>query len=491
MEKILTSGKSFIDEYGRERIFNGVNICDKGCFAGVDRVYNTKWDEEMLKKLKANGVNIVRLGITWDAVEPVPGEYDEDYLNAVGGFLDKCLEYGIYAYIDMHQDLYSGFGCGVGDGAPAWACMTDGAKRHKTRIVWAEGYFWGKAVHRAFDNFWDNKLCGKKGLQDYYADMWQHIADKFKDHPALFGFDMMNEPFPGTEGGKVFRTVVKNLIKVTLTDKRIDKIRLVKDAFCKDRRIGILEMYTGDVLRKITSAADSIIYDFDTKKYAPFLEKVSTSIREVTDDGILFIDNSYYSNLGIPFSAPAIKVNGKRDPKQCFAPHAYDLFVDTPLYKYANNSRVGAIFAEHKNAQERLDVPVIVGEWGGNSTGTDWLPHIEFLLDLFDANKWSFTYWEHSAYVNNQPLYEVLKRPYPKAVTGVIESFKHDRQAARFTLSYTQDKAFSVPTEIFLPHEPKAIECDGEYTLEKIEGTEGYNLLINTQAGSHKVCVAL
>ena len=30
MDKILTSGTSFIDEYGRERIFNGVNLCDKG-----------------------------------------------------------------------------------------------------------------------------------------------------------------------------------------------------------------------------------------------------------------------------------------------------------------------------------------------------------------------------------------------------------------------------------------------------------------------------
>ena len=30
MDKILTSGTSFVDEYGRERIFNGVNLCDKG-----------------------------------------------------------------------------------------------------------------------------------------------------------------------------------------------------------------------------------------------------------------------------------------------------------------------------------------------------------------------------------------------------------------------------------------------------------------------------
>ena len=29
MEKILTKGKAFVDEFGRERIFNGINIVDK------------------------------------------------------------------------------------------------------------------------------------------------------------------------------------------------------------------------------------------------------------------------------------------------------------------------------------------------------------------------------------------------------------------------------------------------------------------------------
>ena len=30
MEKIKTSGRRFLDEHGRERIFNGVNLCAKG-----------------------------------------------------------------------------------------------------------------------------------------------------------------------------------------------------------------------------------------------------------------------------------------------------------------------------------------------------------------------------------------------------------------------------------------------------------------------------
>ena len=32
MDKITTKGRSFIDEHGRERIFYGMNVCDKEHF---------------------------------------------------------------------------------------------------------------------------------------------------------------------------------------------------------------------------------------------------------------------------------------------------------------------------------------------------------------------------------------------------------------------------------------------------------------------------
>ena len=231
MEKILTQGKSFVDEYGRERIFNGVNLCDKGWPDEDGNLCNVyEYDEKMYLTLAERGFNIVRLGITWAAVEPQPGMYNEKYIEAVRKMLDKFHEYGIYVYLDMHQDLFSNYCYQWGDGAPEWACMMNGKKQKKIKVVWAEGYFWDKGIHKAFDRFWSNSPYEGKGLLDYFADMWKYVATKLGDHPALFGFDMFNEPFMGKDGGKIFRQLIKGLVKTTLTDKRIDRCKLVKDA---------------------------------------------------------------------------------------------------------------------------------------------------------------------------------------------------------------------------------------------------------------------
>ena len=481
MDKISVKGMTFTDEYGRERIFNGVNICDKGRWNGSKREYLTKWDDDRLEKLAENGVNLVRLGITWDAVEPRPGEYNDEYLDALLALTDRCAEKGMYVYIDMHQDLYSGFGDLPGDGAPAWACKTKGMKVHKPLLVWAEGYFFKSATGTAFDSFWENKMVKGKGLQDYYGDMWAHIADKFKNHPALFGYDMMNEPYPGTIGSKIFAKIVGGVIKTTLFDRRLSKIELIKTALSGTPE-RVLDLYTGDLLRSITKSCDGLIEDFDKNRYSPFLNKTSSAIRRVTDSGILFIDNNYYSNLGIPSATPKITVDNKPDHKQCFAPHAYDFGVDTPLYRYASNSRIEAIFREHRRAQERLGLPVVVGEWGGGCDGSDWLYHIEFLLDLFDSFKWSFTYWEHTAYLGNEALKKTLKRPYPMAVCGEIISYKHDRQNKTFTLNWRQDRDYPVETEIFMPFEIENVETACKYEkigdVMKIWGNMGENSIV-------------
>ena len=202
------------------------------------------------------------------------------------------------------------------------------------------------------------------------------------------------------------------------------------------------------------------------------------------------MENSYYSNLGIPYSTPAVNYDGKREEQLCFAPHAYDLMVDTPAYKYASNSRVGSIFDEHRRSQERLDVPVIVGEWGGQSEGTDWLYHIEYLLDKFDGYHWGHTYWAYYDGLLNNPIMTFLIRTSPVAVCGSIESYTTDRENNVFTLTYNQDKEYELPTEIYVHKAAKNIECDGEYSLDPIEGSEASMLRITAGAGKHRVKIS-
>ena len=484
MNKIFAQGTRLVDELGRERIFNGINYVDKSDYAEGEQKY-PELNEEIIKKLADLGFNLIRLGFTWAKLEPKPGEYNDEYLDSVENIINLCEKYGIYVFLDMHQDLFTPQ-ITWGDGAPKWAVFTDGAKIRPTHFVWAEQYFWGKACHRAFDNFWNNLHYKGKGLQDWYADCWKHIAKRFGDKEAVIGFDMLNEPFPGTPGGKCFRKLVSGAAKTILFDKDINRIQLVKDVISKDRVEKVLGHITYPVLHKATSGCDELIEQFDKNRYNPFIRKISSAIREVNTDKLLFLENSYYSNMGIPYSASPIEINGKRDPQQLFAPHAYDLMVDTPEYKYASDDRVGGIFGEHKKSQEKLGMPVIVGEWGGFGGSEDysWLRHIIFLVNLFDSNKWSNTYWHYMDCHFDSPLMDVLSRPYPFAIYGEIESYGYDFEKKVFNISFNQTK--DGESIICTPSAVKSLTVDGENTEYK---SDGVKTAITTSAGNHTVIV--
>ncbi len=484
MDTIRTSNMKFVDSHGRERIFVGMNVVDKTPYTPgfVDHGFSKDmyWIDEFHKK----GFNIIRLGMTWSVVEPEKGKYNDEYLNSIEKIMDYCHEKGIYVYLDMHQDLYS-WKSGDGDGAPDWATVTEPYKFKKAKFVWAEGYFWGKAVHRAFDNFWTNKQVEGDGLIDSFGEMWKHVANRFKDHPALFGFDVFNEPFPGKDGGKVFKKLIGKLVRVTLVDRRIKRSKLIKDALGKEK-IKVLDHYNGNVFHSIALSGQKLINKFDTERYMPFLNKTASKIREATDKGILFIENSYYSNLGIPCMNSAIEVGGKREENQCFSPHGYDLMVDTDLYKYASNSRVDSIFDEHRVTQNRMKNPVLVGEWGGHSNGTEWFPHVEHLIDIFDKYKWSSTYWAYWEGLLDEKVMTILCRPYPKAVTGDIKNYRYDRENDEFIITYNQDKEYDVPTVIFAHKPVKEIITDGEINSSPVSDTAS-DIEIKTGIGEHTI----
>ena len=484
MDKIRAYKQVLVDDKGRERIFHGVNFCDKRDFV-PGKQFVPDLNEEMIEKIAANGVNLIRLGFTWATMEPNPGEYNDAYIDAVGEVLDLLEKYNIYAFLDMHQDLYSSIT--NADGAPAWAVLLDGVQPKPTKFVWAEGYFWGKACHTAFDNFWANRRVKGKGLQDYYADCWAYIIEKIGDKPAVIGYDIMNEPFPGTPGGKVFRRIVAGAVKTILFDKEVKRLDLIKALFDKEDPIGrVLTHIDYSPFHRITESSEEIIREFDTKVYGPFISKVATRMRQVSDKLIL-MNNCYYSNLGIPFCAPPVTVDGEKDLNQVFAPHAYDLMVDTPAYKFAHNGRVGGIFGEHRNSQTRLDVPVIVGEWGSFGDETDdWLPHINYLFGVFEKYKWSHTYWAYIEGFFENRLMKVFRRPFPKAVSGAIDSYHYDLDTKTFTLSFTQDETSCGETIIGTPFEIESVTLDGaDYPVD----CKNNELYINTTSGKHDVKV--
>lgn len=466
MNTISVKGQSFTDNFGRERIFNGINFVYKGFAADEDGVirYKTAITDELMEKLAARGINAVRLGVTWAGIEPECGKYNTEYLDGVREALKICEKHSIYAFIDWHQDLFSYFTLTPGDGAPRWACTVKAEKPREPLLIWAEGYFADPTVHRCFDAFWNNKPCNGRGLQDRYCDMLSFTVNYLKDSPAIMGYDLFNEPFPGTPGGKAFRKLLKRGIATLLFDKRIDRRQLIKDAKAGD----VIKMLSvaddSGIYHTVIDAAAKLIYKFDTEKYSPFIRRAAAAVRIAVDSGVIFAENCYYSNLGIPCSVQNISDS---EPNFAFSPHGYDLTVDTPLTNVASPYRVNHIFSEHERTQKRLGVPVLVGEWGGMVPGGEEYPALEYLIDKFDRNRWSQTYWHYFKDFENSKICDIISRPVPQAVAGKIKYYGYDRNTKSFALSYRGEANIKAPTLIYLPEKPQKIYSTRSYILKE------------------------
>ena len=175
-----------------------------------------------------------------------------------------------------------------------------------------------------------------------------------------------------------------------------------------------------------------------------------------------------------------------REEKFAFAPHGYDLTVDTPMMENAPLSRVEYVFSEHARSQERLGVPVLVGEWGGFTTDTPGSRRqMEFLLDTFDRNKWSHTFWAYFGGIDEHGVYKLLARPYPTSVAGEIESYRFDAEKNEFTLRFHAKKGAKYGARIYLPSAPVSVEAPGAHRYE------GHILTVAAVRGENLVRVCL
>ncbi|BCI84138.1 hypothetical protein MTY66_57630 [Mycolicibacterium sp. TY66] len=145
--------------------------------------------------LAANGFNVVRLGVIWAGVEPQPGVYDTAYVDSIRQTVDMLAAHGIYTIIDMHQDLYSA-SLG-GEGAPEWATKTGWLPNRS--FGFPGSYYLNPAETAAWDGFWNNTTAANGiGLEDNYAKAWETVAAAVAGNTSVIGYDIMNEPFPGT-----------------------------------------------------------------------------------------------------------------------------------------------------------------------------------------------------------------------------------------------------------------------------------------------------
>jgi endoglycosylceramidase len=187
------AGRWITDARGHVVVLHGLNMVSKLPPYAPD---STGFGDDDAAFLAAEGFNTVRVGVIYKAVEPQPGVYDDAYLQRIENTVDILGRHGIVSLIDFHQDLYNERF--QGEGWPDWAVQDDGLPA-EPKAGFPGNYLGMPALQRAFDHFWANDPGpGGVGLQDRYAAAWRHVAARFADNPGVLGYDLLNEPWPGT-----------------------------------------------------------------------------------------------------------------------------------------------------------------------------------------------------------------------------------------------------------------------------------------------------
>jgi endoglycosylceramidase len=195
-------GRWITDGKGRVAILHGWNLVSK---VGSYRPEDTGFGADDARFLKRHGFNTIRLGVIYRALEPNPPgadgkpRYDNAYLRSIERTQRLLARHGIYTLLDFHQDLYNEKF--QGEGWPDWQVLDDLAGApcpNELKQGFPANYVVNAGLNCAFDSFWSNREVEGAGLQDHYAAAWHHVAERFRDATRMLGYNIINEPWPGS-----------------------------------------------------------------------------------------------------------------------------------------------------------------------------------------------------------------------------------------------------------------------------------------------------
>jgi endoglycosylceramidase len=387
-----TDGRTYIaDGLGRARRFHGANHKTSDPDTLTD---------DLLAAAAQRGIDHIRLAFFWQHLEPTQDGFDETYLDKVVAALDRAAAHGILVILDMHQDV---FGEAFGSvGVPAWATRTDGLP-FDPQPVWLQNYL-QPAVQAAFDHLYEDA-----DLRQQQIEAWLHVVNRVKGHPAVLGYDLLNEPFGQFRPGEDFLSAAARVEREQLT---------------------------------------------------PMYQRLTDAISAVDPHHWVFFEPPNLASLGVPTSLGAI--NG---PKVAIYPHMYDASIETATYTPGFAITYNpAFFSAWANATVAYTaahpVPMLVGEWGiahPEAGGMDQFVRDSLATMEQVTSGWSqFNWCQGDGYCpidaagNDRPGIGQIFQPYPRATAGSPTSTRWDPTTRELRVRY-RDSTASGPTEIFIP----------------------------------------
>ncbi|MFE1482653.1 cellulase family glycosylhydrolase [Streptomyces fimicarius] len=385
------------DDRGRTLTLRGWNVEDKAN-RGEDAL--TAITERHFRDLRAGGFNFARLLVFWDDLEPRRGQYSERYLRRVERILDWARKHRIHVLIDAHQDV---FGPAFGHrGIPEWATRTDGLPFTPNPDDWFSEYF-QPAVQRAFTHLYEDP-----DLQRAQAAMWQVLATRFRGHPAVIGYDLINEPMGELRAGEDLPTAARRIEAEHLT---------------------------------------------------PMYNRLARAVRAKDRDTWLFVEPTPIVGEGVPTGLGRIQ-----DRRTVYAPHFYNTAMEAGADYDPDAGWIEAYEAAVTAYPARYGMPVVVGEWGPLNNA---LPNMGRFyreavasLDRYSSG-WAGYVWcygggycavdERGRFRTNK---ERTATPYAPAVAGTVRSGAYDPGTRTYRLAYRAAARPGV-TELSLPPSPQ------------------------------------
>jgi endoglycosylceramidase len=408
-----------VDDCGRVVLLRGTNVesSSKGGSQDDDHLPASGWESQ--QHLGQLGWNAVRFLVFWGAVEPEEGRYDEAYLDEVEAWLDRYAEQGIHVVLDMHQDVY-GWAVG-GNGAPDWAVVTDGLEVQPL----PEGQPWylaaaDPAAQRAYQNFWDPSR-GHGELREHFVAAWSHVARRFADHPAVIGYDILNEP--------VFAN--------------------------------------GDLTATLAIQAEAAAGNFHNPNLTELSQDAIDAIRAADDDAWIMVEPTSLVNA-FPYPGDLVEedLHDPRDgpPRLVYAPHLYEPSVHDGN-GYAEDSAYVGRWEQYRVAEaDRLGGGLYIGEFGGSPDNERMDDYLADVMAMADRNMLGWAQWSWDPPEDAEGSWSPvtvdgeltangrrLARVQPRAIAGVPESFGWDAAAGVFRMAWRERDGVEGPTELGVP----------------------------------------
>ncbi|MEU9175745.1 cellulase family glycosylhydrolase [Streptomyces sp. NPDC048550] len=427
-DRVTVGDRTFItDGQGRALQWRGFNLSDKSS-RGADAFADIH--ESDLADMSARGFNLARLAVFWDDLEPTSGHYDRGYLAKMRRILDWAERYDIKVILDAHQDVYGPhFGS---RGVPDWATRDEGLPFTPIPDDWFSQYF-EPSVQTAFDHLYKDS-----DLRSAHARMWMTVASALGRHPALLGYDLMNEPFAKFLEGE-----------------------------------------------DLPAAAAR----FEATELTELWNRLARAIRLVDRTSWVFVEPTVIVGLGVPTRMGRID-----DPHAGYAPHFYETAMETGADYDPNGTFIPAYEAAISDYPTRNRMPVIVGEWGGNPYvphGSQFVTDMTASLDRFSSG-WTWWQWcrgggycflDQTGAV--KPGARLLVQPYARAVAGDPLVFAYAPVTRTYTLTFrTRDDAVGA-TQIIVPKEayPSGYRVDVRGDRASWD-SHGQTVSVRTRAGA-------